>query len=110
MSTIVSFLLAFLTVPVMPQQRTVTSDTLKLEVGAKEVDGRVYKNHAARVRVYVGPEGRMRSEWTNVLTVGDSNGRPVHRWLTTGTQVAPNGDTVKWELRQTYDAVTLRPY
>ena len=87
------------------------NDALRLEVGAKEVDGRVYKDHAARVRVYVGPgQGRMRSEWTNVLTVGDSNGRPVHRWLTTGTQIAPNGDTVKWELRQTYDAVSLKPY
>jgi len=110
MSTIVSFLLAFLTVPFMPQQRAASSDTLKLEVGARQVDGRVYQNHAAKVRVYVGPENRMRTEWTNVLTVGDSNGRAVHRWLTTGYQVAPNGDTVRWELRQTYDAITLQPY
>jgi hypothetical protein len=87
------------------------ADTLRFEVGAKEVDGRVYKPHAARVRVWVGPgEGRMRSEWTNVLHVGDSAGRPVHHWTTTGTQVTPAGDSVKWELRQTYDAITLQPY
>lgn len=86
-------------------------DTIRLEVGSKAVDGRVYAPHAARVRVWVGPgEGRMRAEWTNVLTVGDSAGRKVHRWVTTGTQVTPAGDTVKWQLRQTYDARTLAPY
>ena len=87
------------------------SDTIRLEVGSKSVDGRVYKPHAARVRVWVGPgEGRMRAEWTNVLTVGDSAGRQVHRWVTTGTQLTASGDTVRWELRQTYDARTLAPY
>lgn len=94
-----------------PQSTGATEDTLRLEVGAKEVDGRVYAPHAARVRVWVGPgEGRMRSEWTNVLTHGDSAGRKVHYWVTTGTQVTPAGDTVQWELRQTYDAITLAPY
>jgi hypothetical protein len=88
-----------------------SSDTIRLEVGSREVDGRVYAPHAARVRVWVGPgEGRMRAEWTNVLTHGDSAGRKVHRWVTTGTQLTPAGDTVKWELRQTYDARTLAPY
>lgn len=59
-------------------------DTVHVEVGSKEVDGRVYKPHAARVRGWVGPgQGRMRAEWTNVLTVGDSAGREVHRWVTT---------------------------
>jgi hypothetical protein len=88
-----------------------SGDTLRLEVGARQVDGRVYKPHAARVRVWVGPgEGRMRSEWTNVLTVGDSAGRPVHYWVTTGTQVTPAGDSIKWQLNQTYDAITLAPY
>ena len=92
-------------------QAATPSDTLRLEVGAREVDGRVYRPHAARVRVWVGPgEGHMRSEWTNVLTVGDSAGREVHRWVTTGKQVTATGDTVNWELRQTYDARTLQPY
>jgi len=87
------------------------ADTLRLEVGAREVDGRVYTPHAARVRVWVGPgEGQMRGEWTNILTVGDSAGRQVHYWVTTGAQVTPAGDTIKWELRQTYDAITLAPY
>lgn len=86
-------------------------DTLRLEVGAPEVDGRVYLPHAARVRVWIGPgEGRLRAEWTNVLTLGDSAGRQVMRWVTTGTQFTPAGDTVRWELRQTYDARTLAPY
>jgi uncharacterized protein (TIGR02246 family) len=86
-------------------------DTVHVEVGSPLLDGRVYQPHAARVRVWVGPgQGRMRAEWTNVLTFGDSAGRQVHRWVTTGTQVTPAGDTVKWELRQTYDARTLQPY
>ena len=92
-------------------ESSATSDTIHVEVGAKEVDGRVYAPHAARVRVWVGPgAGRMRAEWTNVLTVGDSAGRQVHRWVTTGTQITPAGDSVRWELRQTYDARTLAPY
>jgi hypothetical protein len=86
-------------------------DTIRLEVGSREVDGRVYAPHAARVRVWVGPgAGRMRAEWTNVLTLGDSAGRKVQRWVTRGTQITPSGDSVKWELRQTYDAQTLAPY
>ena len=85
------------------------SDTVRLEVGAKQVDGRVYKPHAAKVKVYT-PEGRVRSEWTNVLTVRDSAGKQLHFWLTTGTQIAPSGETSTWELRQVYDAITLQPY
>ena len=86
-------------------------DTIRLEVGAKEVDGRVYAPHAARVRVWVGPgEGRLRGEWTNILTHGDSAGRKIHRWVTTGISLTPAGDTIRWELRQTYDAITLQPY
>src|SRR5215216_777031 len=88
-----------------------SADTLRLEVGAEQVDGRVYAPHSARVRVWVGPgEGQMRSEWTNVLTLGDSAGRKVQRWVTTGRQVTAAGDTVNWVLRQTYDARTLAPY
>ncbi|MFN2567744.1 MAG: hypothetical protein ABR499_22345 [Gemmatimonadaceae bacterium] len=87
------------------------ADTVRLEVGSPEVDGRVYAPHAARVRVRVGEgEGRVVAEWTNELTVGDSAGRPVHRWITRGTRFSPAGDTVRWEIRQTYDAVTLAPY
>jgi len=86
-------------------------DTIRVEVGSPLVDGRVYRPHAARVRVWVGPgAGTMRAEWTNVLTVGDSAGKAVHRWVTTGTQLTPAGDTVRWQLRQTYDARTLQPY
>jgi hypothetical protein len=94
-----------------PMASLASSDTIRLEVGSREVDGRVYAPHAARVRVYVGPgEGRMRAEWTNVLTLGDSAGRKVQRWVTIGTQITPAGDSIKWELRQTYDAQTLAPY
>jgi hypothetical protein len=52
----------------------------------------------------------MRAEWVNVLTLGDSAGRKVMHWVTTGTQYPVNGDPVKWELRQTYDLQTLQPY
>jgi hypothetical protein len=86
-------------------------DTIRIEVGSPELDGRVYKPHTARVRVWEGPgTGRVTTEWTNELTVGDSGGRQVHRWVTKGTRLTPAGDTLKWELRQTYDARTLAPY
>lgn len=86
-------------------------DTIRIEVGSKLLDGRVYKPHAARVRVRVGgPNAPVTSEWTNELTLGDSAGRPVMRWVTKGTRPVPNGSgTMTWELRQTYDAVTLKP-
>lgn len=89
----------------------VASDTIRLEVGSPQVNGKVYEPHAARVRVRVGEgEGRIVAEWTNELTLGDSAGRPIHRWVTRGTRLSPAGDTVRWEIRQTYDAVTLAPY
>jgi hypothetical protein len=86
-------------------------DTLRLEVGSPEVDGRVYKPHKALVRVRIGdPDGPVVREWTNELTVGDSAGRPVMRWVTIGQQnTGPNAGG-RWELRQTYDAITLKPY
>jgi hypothetical protein len=90
---------------------TVTVDTIRLEVGSREINGKVYEPHAARVRVRVGEgEGQVVAEWTNELTHGDSAGRPVHRWVTKGTRNLPDGNTITWEIRQTYDAVTLAPY
>jgi hypothetical protein len=85
-------------------------DTLRLEVGSPEIDGRVFKPHAARVRVYVGEERRLSAEWTNELTLGDSANRPVMRWVTRGTRFPATGSPSTWELRQTYDGVTLAPY
>ena len=92
-------------------QTAASGDTIRLEVGSKHVDGRVYAPHAARVRVRVGEgEGQLTAEWTNELTHGDSAGRAVHRWVTKGTRYTTAGSPVTWELRQTYDAVTLAPY
>jgi len=87
------------------------ADTIRIEIGSREVDGRVYKPHAARVRVRIGADDAPPvAEWTNELTLGDSAGRPIMRWVTKGTRVSPSGAPVTWELRQTYDAVTLAPY
>jgi hypothetical protein len=85
------------------------SDTIRIEVGSPALDGRVYKPHAARVRVRIGDSSRVTGTWTNELTIGDSAGRPVMRWVTKGTQYPPSGPEVTWELRQTYDARTLAP-
>ncbi len=87
-------------------------DTLRLEVGSPGLDARIYAPHAARVRSWIGdgPTKQLRSEWTNVLTLGDSAGKRIQRWVTRGTQLAANGDTIHWELKQTYDARTLAPY
>lgn len=106
----IPLLLAF---PAALAAQPASNDTLRLSLGAKEVDASYFQPHAAKVRVYVkSPNGdeRMRAEWVNVLTHGDSAGRKVHHWVTTGTQIAPNGQTTNWELRQTYDAKTLAPY
>ena len=78
---------------------------LRLEVGSAEVDGRVYPPHRARNRVYPPGATTSTTSWTNELTLGDSAGVPVMRWVTIGTQ--PNGTT--WELLQTYNARTLAP-
>ena len=87
------------------------ADTIRLEVGSPEVDGRIYAPHAARVRIYRGaPDGPLVTEWTNELTLGDSAGRPVMRWVTRSRRPLPNGGTETRELRQTYDARTLAPY
>ena len=62
---------------------TLAADTIRLEVGAKEINGRVYAPHAARVRVRVGGVAApITAEWTNELTLGDSGGRPGMRWVT----------------------------
>ncbi|MDX2122620.1 MAG: hypothetical protein SF070_16375 [Gemmatimonadota bacterium] len=103
--------LALLVAPAAARDTTPPPDTLHLHVGSPAVNGRVYAPHVARVRVQVGDSGSApTAEWTNELTLGDSAGRPVMRWITRGTQFAPNGNQVTWELRQTYDAVTLAPY
>jgi len=81
------------------------SDTLFVDVGSTRLDGRVFRPHAARVRVYV--DGELTNEWTNELTLADSAGRPVMQWVTR-TVRSPTGVTNV--LRQTYDAVTLAPY
>lgn len=78
---------------------------LRLEVGAAEVDGRMYPPHRARNRVYPPNATTPTTSWTNELVLGDSAGVPVMRWITLGTQ--PNGTT--WELLQTYNARTLAP-
>lgn len=87
------------------------ADTIALEVGSPRVDGRVFKPHAARVRRHVaGADSPVAIEWVNELTLGDSAGRPVMRWLTASRRTMANGTEVISELRQTYDAVTLAPY
>ena len=104
-------LLAALCCPVAGARSALVADTIRLEVGSPEVDGRVYAPHAARVTVRIGEgEGRVVAVWTNELTLGDSAGRPIHRWITKGTQYPAAGGMVTWEIHQTYDAVTLAPY
>ena len=84
-------------------------DTVHLEVGSPEIDGRVFPTHSARNRTYVGDGAAPVSTWTNDLTVGDSAGAQVHRWISRGVGLGPEGEGISWELHQTYDARTLRP-
>jgi len=102
MPTIPCLLLALLCAP--PQ------DTVRLEVGSPSVNGGIYPPHKARNRVYRGADSVPVAEWTNELTLGDSAGKRVARWVTIGRRRAPDGTESTWELRQTYDARTLAPY
>ena len=82
-------------------------DTVFVEVGHPAIDGRFFRNHAARVRIYRGDT--LTAEWVNELVMGDSAGRPVMRWVTTSKPVPAFPNRVLTVLRQTYDAQTLAP-
>ncbi|HEX6309000.1 MAG TPA: hypothetical protein VFZ69_12475 [Longimicrobiales bacterium] len=109
MTMVVLLLLALLPAPVrtapFPLAPRAATDTLHLEVGSPEVNGLVFPPHRARNTVYIGDATTPVTTWTNELTVADSAGMTVHRWVTRGTRA--NGDT--WELHQTYDGRTLAP-
>ena len=88
---------------------TAAADTMRIEVGSPEVDGRVYKPHRARVRVHINSTDTPPvQEWTNELTLGDSAGRPVMRWVTLGQIDSATGEA-GFDLRQTFDAITMAP-
>ncbi|MEW5916849.1 MAG: hypothetical protein AB1762_10600 [Gemmatimonadota bacterium] len=82
-------------------------DTVFVEVGSPLIDASFFKPHAARVRIYRGDT--LTAEWINELTLGDSAGRAVHRWVTTSQPVPAFPNRVLTVLRQTYDAKTLAP-
>lgn len=88
----------------------IPADTIFLEVGSPLVNGTLFKPHRARVLVY-GADGKtITNDWINELTLGDSAGRKIMRWVTTSQPVAANPNRPLSDLRQTYDAVTLAPY
>jgi hypothetical protein len=102
-----SFLLSLQVVAGAPAAAT---DTIRIEVGSPLVDGRVYKPHRARVRVHLeSTDTPPTNEWTNELTLGDSAGRPVMRWVTLGQIDSSTGEP-GFDLRQTFDLVTMAPY
>lgn len=84
-------------------------DTIRLEVGSPRVDGRLYAPHLACVKVRAGDDPTVVTHWTNRLTLGDSGGRRVMRWVTRGTRYPAGQAPVTWEILQTYDARTLAP-
>lgn len=84
------------------------ADTIRIEVGSPLINGAVYLPHRARVRVHLNSlDTPPTNEWTNELTVGDSAGRKVARWVTLG-QLDANG-VAGFDLRQTFDLVTMAP-
>lgn len=84
-------------------------DTTFLEIGSPRVDASILTPHGARVRIY-NAQGVQTAEWDNELTLGDSAGRRVMRWITTGRPVAANPTRPLGRIFQTYDAVTMQPY
>lgn len=88
------------------------ADTLRIAVGSPSVNARFMQPHRARVTVerQVGNSWNVTSEWINELTVGDSAGKRVQRWVTRGTRQGPSGAPITWQILQTYDHTTLAPY
>jgi hypothetical protein len=82
-------------------------DTIRLEVGSPLVDGRVFVPYAARATFRIGD--RIITESTERMTLGDSVGRPVMRWVSRSeSRLSPTRvDTT--EVRETYDARTFAP-
>ncbi|HRP08188.1 MAG TPA: hypothetical protein PLL69_06830 [Gemmatimonadales bacterium] len=81
-------------------------DTTRIEVGSPLIDASWFKPHRARVRVHLNSlDTPPVNEWTNELTIGDSAGRQVARWVTLG-QFDSTG-TPGFDLRQTFDHTTL---
>jgi hypothetical protein len=108
MTSFVTLLLPLMVFQTAPPARSAASDTLRLEVGSPEVDGRVFPVHKARNRVYIGDATEPSVTWTNELVLGDSAGVPVMRWITLG-EPGPGSQAPAWDLRQTYNARTLAP-
>ncbi len=102
-------LVPFATASIVPAQARPARDTIFLEIGSPRVDASFFKPHGARVRIY-NAQGVQTAEWDNELSVGDSAGRRVMRWITTGRPVYGNPSRPLSRLFQTYDAVTMQPY
>lgn len=82
------------------------ADTIRLEVGSALVDGTRYLPHRARVRVHLNSlDTPPTNEWTNELTLGDSAGRRVARWVTLGQ--FDSAGVPGFDLRQTLDHRTM---
>lgn len=82
------------------------ADTIRLEVGSSLVDGTRYQPHRARVRVHLNSlDTPPTNAWTNELTIGDSAGRRVARWVTLGQ--FDSAGVPGFELRQTLDHRTM---
>jgi hypothetical protein len=97
------------TLPLMMLLAAAPQDTIRIEVGSPAVNARVYRPHRARVRVHIGSlDAPVTQEWSNELTLGDSAGRPIMRWVTLG-QIDPATGQAGFDLRQTYDGVTMAP-
>ena len=90
----------------------VRADTLHLHVGSPQVDLSTLNPHYARVTVerFIDGSWREVSSWTNRLELGDSAGRPVHRWTTIGTTKRQEGEPLTWQLYQTFDNKTLTQF
>lgn len=92
-------------VPVRP-------DTIRVEVGGAQVDGRYYPAHIGHNRVIQvgGPVPDTSAQWINTLTIGDSAGMAVHRWHTGGTSRTQAGVAYRLDIWQTFDARTQELY
>jgi hypothetical protein len=91
-----------------PQQRQ-SADTLCVAVGSEMISGLELPVHGSKIdRFQLDPGQAPRNiGWiTNVMSIGDTAGRPVFRFITEGEARQPNGQANRYTLYTTFDRKT----
>ena len=87
MTTLVCLLVSLVSAPAGEVVGDVASDTLRLRVGSPEVDGRVFPNHLARNRTYIGKGAGATFELVQTYDARSLAPLTYHRWSSDGSSL-----------------------